>query len=126
MIGIAAPEISSLRVELNEGEAIQVPVDAASHVFALFHRGPLSIDKVVPDAGASASIECEPQEDDGYGISFLKLLRLRWSLITASDRQPAPCAPAPATEGHRAAEWARPRQYVKTRDLVPPSGAVRH
>jgi hypothetical protein len=71
MIGIAAPEISSLRVELHEGEAIEVPVDPASHVFALFHRGRLSVNKVVPDAGESASIECEPEEDDGYGISFL-------------------------------------------------------
>jgi hypothetical protein len=71
MIGIAAPEISSLGVEVHEGEAIEVPVDPASHVFALFHRGSLSVDRIVPDAGEGASIECEPQEDSGYGITSL-------------------------------------------------------
>jgi hypothetical protein len=71
MIGTTAPEVSSLRVELNDGEAIDVPVDPVSHVFALFHREALSIAKVVPDAGAAASIDCEPNEDTGYGVSFL-------------------------------------------------------
>jgi hypothetical protein len=71
MIGTAAPEISSLRVELDDGEATEVHVDPTTHVFALFSRGPLSIDRVVADAGDSASIECEPQENDGYGISYL-------------------------------------------------------
>ncbi len=70
MIGIAAPDVASLRVELNEGEAIEVPVDPVSHAFALFHREPLSIEKIVPDAGESASIECVPQDEGGY-VSFL-------------------------------------------------------
>jgi hypothetical protein len=48
MIGTAAPEISSLRAEPSEGEAIEVP-----------------------ESGGRASIECEPQEDDGYGTSYL-------------------------------------------------------
>jgi hypothetical protein len=71
MLGTAAPEISSLRVELDDGEAIDVPVDPASHVFALFSHAPLSIDKLIPDAGRIASIDCEPEEDHGYGVSHL-------------------------------------------------------
>jgi hypothetical protein len=71
MLGTAAPEISSLQIELNDGEIIDVPVDPASHVFALFSHAPLTIDKVIPDAGSIASIECEPEEDDGYGGSHL-------------------------------------------------------
>jgi hypothetical protein len=71
MLGTAAPEISSLRVVLTDGGTIDVPVDPATHVFALFRRAPLSIDKVIPDAGSNASIECEPEETEGFGVSYL-------------------------------------------------------
>jgi hypothetical protein len=69
--GTTAPEITRLAVELDSGRTLDVPVDPDSHVFALFSRTPLRVTRVVPDAGDTASIECEPDETDGYGITYL-------------------------------------------------------
>lgn len=71
IIGTAAPNISSLSVELDNGGTIDVPVEPTSHVFVLFSREPLSVRLVVPDAGDAASIRCLPDMTDGYGITDL-------------------------------------------------------